>query len=226
MSTSLDQVFAEVDRKTAGIEKTWVVEKIDRNGSKHMHGMVVCDRCGGLGGSDAWKFTNWTCYKCGGTGKVEARWIERTPEYEAKLAERRRKKAEKAMAEQEAERAEQLAALEAWKKEQERQKALEEARKAVSQYVGQIGEKITVKGEFVKTAWFDFRNPFGQEERKFIYTFKDTDGNVFVWKTGSGRYNMNAGEPVEVTGTVKEHNEYKGEKQTVLLRCKFKKAGE
>ena len=28
----------------------------------------VCGRCGGRGGSDAWKFTGWTCYECGGSG--------------------------------------------------------------------------------------------------------------------------------------------------------------
>ena len=28
-----------------------------------------CWRCGGAGGSDAWKHTGWTCYRCGGEGK-------------------------------------------------------------------------------------------------------------------------------------------------------------
>lgn len=28
----------------------------------------VCWRCGGLGGSDKWKHTGWTCYRCGGNG--------------------------------------------------------------------------------------------------------------------------------------------------------------
>lgn len=27
-----------------------------------------CSRCGGRGGSDSWKFTGWTCFKCGGSG--------------------------------------------------------------------------------------------------------------------------------------------------------------
>ena len=27
-----------------------------------------CGRCGGAGGSDAWKFTGWTCFECQGTG--------------------------------------------------------------------------------------------------------------------------------------------------------------
>ena len=26
----------------------------------------ACDRCGGVGGSDAWKHTGYTCYKCNG----------------------------------------------------------------------------------------------------------------------------------------------------------------
>jgi hypothetical protein len=66
-----------------------------------------------------------------------------------------------------------------------------------------------------------------------IYKFTDADGNVFVWKTtGSvgedrtdniGRdyfYKPENGESVKVSGTIKEHNEYRGEKQTVLTRCK------
>ena len=89
--------------------------KIDRNGSKHYEGMIPCDRCGGQGGSDAWQYTGWTCYKCGGTGQVFSKWIERTPEYEAKLAERRRKRIEKKLLEEaesieEAKRQRELAA--------------------------------------------------------------------------------------------------------------------
>lgn len=32
-----------------------------------------CNKCGGQGGSEAWKHTGWTCYKCGGTGREEPR---------------------------------------------------------------------------------------------------------------------------------------------------------
>lgn len=38
----------------------------------------VCGRCGGLGGSDKWKHTGWTCYDCGGSGKGLPRF---TPAY-------------------------------------------------------------------------------------------------------------------------------------------------
>lgn len=29
-----------------------------------------CGRCGGAGGSDAWRGTGWTCYDCGGNGRM------------------------------------------------------------------------------------------------------------------------------------------------------------
>lgn len=28
-----------------------------------------CSRCGGAGGSEAWRHTGWTCYQCGGSGR-------------------------------------------------------------------------------------------------------------------------------------------------------------
>lgn len=199
--------------------------KIDKNGSKHFEGTIKCDRCGGQGGADAWKETGWTCYKCGGTGYVYAKWIERTPEYQSKLDARRKARLEKKLAEQEAEQAEQerirKEAEEARIAEEERIKAL----KAVSQYVGQAGEKITVKATFDHSAWFETHVGW-MTNTMYIHTFKDADGNVIIWKTskGLGSMNLQDGDTVEITGTVKEHSEYKDEKQTALIRCKITKA--
>lgn len=41
---------------------------------------VTCDRCGGQGGSEAWRHTGWTCYKCGGARFLAPR---QTPLYTA-----------------------------------------------------------------------------------------------------------------------------------------------
>lgn len=69
--------------------------KVDKNGTKYYSHGCACQRCGGLGGSDAWAYTGWTCYKCGGSGiGKEIISKEYTHEYEAKLAARRAKKAE------------------------------------------------------------------------------------------------------------------------------------
>ena len=196
--------------------------KIDKNGSKHYEGMITCDRCGGQGGSSAWDYTGYTCYKCGGEGKVFAKWIERTPEYEAKLAERRRKRMEAKAAEIEAQMAEIKAKQEAERKRKESEEAEIKAQKAISQYVGKIGEKISVDVTYDHTAHYDFRMGW-MEQRMFIHTFKDAAGNVLVWKTTSNSlYECEEGQQYKLTGTVKEQSEYKEEKQTILTRCKIK----
>ena len=64
------------------------------------------------------------------------------------------------------------------------------------------------------------------------YILKDAEGNTFTWKTTNGLgidvkknehitwESAEEGQTVVLKGTVKEHNEYNGEKQTVLTRCK------
>ena len=92
--------------------------KIDRNGSKHYEGAIVCDRCDGRGwfaiGSNNGQLVpsyvdNAVCWKCHGAGKVKGKWIERTPEYQAKLDAKRQAKLEAEQAKLEAEREEREA---------------------------------------------------------------------------------------------------------------------
>ena len=67
--------------------------KTDRNGTKYYYD-CTCSRCGGAGESDNWWRTGKLCYECGGTGKRRNPKIvkEYTPEYQAKLIERRKAK--------------------------------------------------------------------------------------------------------------------------------------
>lgn len=206
--------------------------KIDRNGSKHYEGYLPCDKCGGDGiykwgaiinGSPMYAGT---CWKCGGSGRLFRKWIERTPEYEAKLLAKRKAKIEAAQQKYLEEHAEEIRqrelAAQAERERIEREKAAEAARKARSQYVGNVGDKVTFKGAFEDG--FSFETQIGwMKETRCIYKFRDTDGNLFTWFTSSGKYlDMQKGEPVEVTGTVKEHKEYQDEKQTCLTRAKVK----
>ena len=201
--------------------------KIDRNGSKHYEGDIKCDRCGGSG-IYAWCVRNGVvvptivdngvCHKCNGTGVVHSKWIERTAEYQAKLDAKRNAKHEAERAKIEAERAE----IEAQERaEREKREAQIRAEKAISQHIGNVGDKIEVKGSFVKTAsWMQnsFRG-YGTD-RIYLHIFKDSYGNVFVWRTQKD-IGMNYGEIVIVKGTVKKHSEYMDEKQTELTRCKL-----
>ena len=95
-------------------------------------------------------------------------------------------------------------------------KALEEQRntdKAKSQYIGNVGDRIriTVANAETVTSW---ETMWGTT---WLEKIKDESGNVYIWKT-SACTDIKPGKTL--TGTVKDHSEFNGEKQTVLTRCK------
>ena len=159
--------------------------RVDRNGTKYYEGDVPCDRCGGAGSSKAWQFTGFTCYKCGGTGKVFGKWIERTPEYEAKLQARR-------MAKTKAYQEDHKEEIERRKAENEKIRIIDSAdrafslgRKATSHYICNVGDKLNITAVYDHRAYYDFRLGGWAEERMYIHTFRDICGNTIVWKTTS-----------------------------------------
>lgn len=104
-------------------------------------------------------------------------------------------------------------AIERYKEEKKRQEERERLA-AESDYLGSVGEKISVNfisGREVACC----ETQFGLLH---IYEFKDANGNTVVWKSGSGKDIPESG---VVTGTVKSHEEYDGIKQTVILRAKI-----
>ena len=211
--------------------------KVDRNGSKHYEGSVKCDRCGGDGIYKWGAMINGrpqyigTCFKCMGASEVFGKWIERTAEYQAKLDAKREAKHEQQRIKREAERRERE---EAERKEREERERLEAERKAVSQYVGNVGDKISMVVTLVRTASWEqpsFRG-FGTDTC-YAHIFKDSDGNVMTWKTTSalgliaddGSWKpIEDGAEVKLTGRIKEHTVYWDEKQTMLTRCKVQRA--
>ena len=267
----------------------WLV-KVDKNGTKYWAN-DVCQRCGGTGGSDAWAYTGWTCYECGGSGKASKPeiWKEYTEEYAQKLEAQRKKRQEKQMQERrdkaDATNAEFLerrgfniggyafAILDAKYEEREElkqagcrytsalgwysandiegretmkiladdafdkngcgeytfeqymldaikaEKITRENAKAYAEkenaFYGQDGEKVSLTLTYTGSAHFD--TCYGTT---YVHNFENEKGNAFVWKTGNG-INSNRGDAVTISGTIKEHNEYRGIKQTVLTRCKI-----
>lgn len=220
--------------------------KIDRNGSKHWEGLVTCDRCGGAGyyaiaicnGAPVLSpLDGGVCWKCGGAGKVKSKWIERTPEYQAKL-DARREAREKAKREKwEAENAERLRRQEEAEAKRKAEEAEREARikaeKAISQYVGNVGDKLNIEVTYVGSAHFKVKSFSGYgEDTMYVHNFKDADGNKLIWKTSrslgvwldNGDWvHWENGQACTLKGAIKEHKEYKDEKQTVLTRCKVEK---
>lgn len=86
-----------------------------------------------------------------------------------------------------------------------------------SEYLGEIKERLRDL-KVTLTASRSFEGFYGTS---FIYTFM-CDENVLVWMTSSCK-DIEVGEEVFLTGTVKSHEEYKGVKQTKLSRCIIKK---
>ena len=98
--------------------------------------------------------------------------------------------------------------------EKAKREAEQEARNAASDFVGTVGGKVefvAVKAKMITS----FPTVYGTTR---VYKMEDASGNVFVWFS-SGSVEVEDG--VTVRGTVKEHKEYRGAKETVLTRCKI-----
>lgn len=96
--------------------------------------------------------------------------------------------------------------------EKDQRKQMQKDAAANSDYMGKVGDRISADLKDVKliTSW---ETVYGMT---YLYKFLTDDGNVIVW-FASRDINTDA---KKITGTVKEHKDYDGEKQTVLTRCK------
>ena len=102
-------------------------------------------------------------------------------------------------------------------------------------HVGQVKDKITVEVTVLNIfSYKDYKFSYYGTDHQ-IYSMKDAEGNIFVWKTTSWmtfmtdevdqwgdhiEYVVKKGDKVEIKGTIKTHSEYNGEPQTVLNRVK------
>lgn len=82
-------------------------------------------------------------------------------------------------------------------------------------HLGTVGGKVTVDVTVLRVVACD--TAYGTT---FFHVLRDDSGNSLVWR--SSGHSCAEGERYALTGTVKEHGEYKDEPQTVLTRCKCK----
>lgn len=90
----------------------------------------------------------------------------------------------------------------------------EKAEKERSQWVGEVKDKVSFTLTFVHRFVFD--SVYGLN---YVYKFVDDDGDIFIWST-SKSFKYESGTKLDVAGTIKGHDTYRGEKQTLLTRCK------
>lgn len=100
--------------------------------------------------------------------------------------------------------------------QKEAEKKAEEAKKIETKYFGEIGKRYkdkVINDVTLITSW--------QSQWGVTYVYKITleDGSVLTWKTSNGLYLDRNEEYDKISFTVKEHKEYKGEKQTEVTRC-------
>lgn len=107
---------------------------------------------------------------------------------------------------------------------------ISEAKKGIikeSDYVGNVGEKIEIIATYIKECSYDVcvMGNSWMKQTRYIHIFEDSEGNQFCWNTTAIIWDIDEGSRVKLKGTIKEHKEYKGTKQTYLQRCKVEKEG-
>lgn len=84
-----------------------------------------------------------------------------------------------------------------------------------SEYLGAQGDRVTFKARVASVREYD--GTFGTT---WIYGFVTTEGDRATWFS-SNDMELSAGDTVTVAGRIKKLEEYRGEKQTVLTRCRI-----
>lgn len=101
----------------------------------------------------------------------------------------------------------------------ERQRREEElaAKRAVSQHLGVVGERLTLTLTVRRVSTYEKRSFHGNSTyTAHVVSMVDAAGNVVVWF--ADYHKQEVGAVLTLRGTVKAHDEYKGERQTVLQR--------
>lgn len=84
-----------------------------------------------------------------------------------------------------------------------------------SEYQGEVGETLELYLTIEKV--MEFEGYYGK--LSFMHIMYDDCGNLYVWNTASRR--LDEGTEYHLKGKVKEHKQYRNQKQTVLTRCKI-----
>ena len=88
----------------------------------------------------------------------------------------------------------------------------EKEEKSISNYFGEIGKREEFTLTVIRKSYINTQ--FGMTT---LHQFKDHNGNIATWFSSNKEFDE--GETITIKATVKDHKEYKDQKQTVLTRC-------
>ena len=97
-----------------------------------------------------------------------------------------------------------------------KKEAEDEAKRANQKYIGTVGEKVNL--EVTITHIHDYKSQWGAGSIFFMETL---DGDRVNWFTSSSPDGMEKNKIVRIVATIKKHEEYKNNKQTVVTRVKL-----
>lgn len=100
----------------------------------------------------------------------------------------------------------------AWNRDLQRQLRQE---RGAGDWIGEVGAKIATAATLERRGAYE--NAYGIVA---VLSFRDEEGNGMVWKTQSPPQGLMVGATYHVAATVKSHGEYKGDKQTEVIRVK------
>ena len=87
--------------------------------------------------------------------------------------------------------------------------------KGESEYVGEVGDKLNIY--LTCTHVHHFESIYGLNT---LHTFTDANNNIFVWSTMAKT--LEVGKTYHITATVKDHQTYHNQCQTILKNCRIK----
>ena len=184
---------------------------------------VACSRCGGKGHLRGYAhYAGGICFGCNGEPTRSEIRVD-VVAYAKKARQNylaRRRRQEKRIAEQTARNEAKLERQRNWCEANGYGRVTFEeknaAQRAVSAHQGEVGDKVEVTGEVLVYTWVS-----GHYGDSLLVVLKDDAGNKFKFTTTSATLlETNRGDRITVKAVVKAHAEYRGEKQTVLTRCK------
>jgi hypothetical protein len=108
-------------------------------------------------------------------------------------------------------------------------KAHKEEKKAVetssneSNYIGEVGKRIAVKGTVITMRIMDYNVPIEMLKKTFMIKIQDENGNILCAFSQAKLEGIQEGDLVEVKASVKKHEVFQNIKQTRITRINVKK---